>query len=240
MAALIERDTDIKVQKSLCLEGTFIAFNAIKSGSIDLYVDYTGTLLLTVLKEDPKESTEKNYDFLKKELLKKYQLLVLPSFGFSNAYTFIMRSNTPEQDFSDLKKAKNLRFAFDPEFVIRPEFKKIKKCYDISFPGYRIMDQSLLYLALLKNSIDLIDGDTTDGRILKYNLKTLIDDRNCFSKYAAVPILRKKTWQKYPQLKEVLSILQDSITTEKMQKMNLEVDEGKTPEKVAKAFLLSL
>jgi glycine betaine/choline ABC-type transport system substrate-binding protein len=102
------------------------------------------------------------------------------------------------------------------------------------------MDRNLLYQSLVQDSLDLAAGDSTDGRIAAFGLVQLADDRHYFPPYEAVPLVREKTLQRYPNLREVLNSLAGKIDAAAMRRMNQEVDqEGKNPEKVARDFLLS-
>ncbi len=241
LSILIEKNTDLHVEKKFYLEGTFIAFKALITQSIDLYIDYTGTLLVSVLKE---KNTKKSFKTVKEELLKKHSIVVLDPFGFDNSYSLIIRSQMAKEKniytISDLVPLKNIRAGFDPEFSIRPEFFDLKKCYDLSFASQKILDQSLLYLALTHGSIDVMNGDSTDGRILKYDLVFLKDDRECFPIYDAVPIIRSDVLQAHPSLKKTIDLLANRISIDRMREMNLLVENGAHFQVVAIQFLKEL
>lgn len=244
IALLIEKNTDLKVRKKFHLEGTFIAFQALISKSIDLYVEYTGTALLSILKKPSTHDPQKDFEILRKKFLKKYQLVWLGPFGFQNSYVLIMQRSVAESlqihTISELVpyfKNGDLKLGLDPEFVIRDEFKQLKTCYLFN-PKFIIMDQSLLYLALINQSIQVLDGDYTDGRILRFDLITLKDDKNCLPAYIAAPLIRKDILDKYPDIRTILAQLDEQITTEKMREMNEEADQTSF-EMVAKNFLRS-
>ena len=102
------------------------------------------------------------------------------------------------------------------------------------------MDGSPRYTALLNNNSQVIDAFTTDGLLRKFNLTVLEDDKNFFPPYYAVPLLKQKTLEKYPEVEKLMSKLGPYLTDEVMQEMNYQVDEvGKNPEEVAKEFLLA-
>ena len=101
------------------------------------------------------------------------------------------------------------------------------------------IDGSLRYQALEKGDAQVIDAFSTDGLLKKFNLKVLKDDKNFFPPYYAIPIVREETLEKYPEIEEVLEMLEGVITEEDMINMNYQVDEeGKTPENVAHDFLV--
>jgi len=91
IAILIENNSDLRVERRLNLGGTMICFNALKSGDIDLYVEYTGTGLVTILKEKVIHQPQKAFDFVKKEFVDRYDLVWLAPLGFNNTYTLTMR-----------------------------------------------------------------------------------------------------------------------------------------------------
>lgn len=91
LAILIEKNSSIKVERKLNLGGTMICFNALKSGDIDLYAEYTGTGLVTILKEKVISDPQKVYEVVKEKFAQKYGLVWLGSFGFNNTYTLTMR-----------------------------------------------------------------------------------------------------------------------------------------------------
>ena len=103
ISMLIEYNSNLKVDRKLKLGGTMICFNAIDSGDLDLYVDYTGTLLMSVLGKEKVTSPQKAYDICAKELDKKYNIQIFPSLGFNNTYTLTVRKS-----FSDKHKIKSI------------------------------------------------------------------------------------------------------------------------------------
>jgi glycine betaine/choline ABC-type transport system substrate-binding protein len=139
---------------------------------------------------------------------------------------------------SDLKEFKNLRFGFDHEFISREEFEILKREYDLQFKNRKIMDHILLYFSLSNESIDVMDGYTTDSAILYYDLIILEDLKEVLPRHMAIPLVRGEILEKYPHLEEIINRLGGSISNEEMQRMNCEMDyEGKRAKSVAKKFL---
>jgi len=240
LALIIEKHSDLKIVRRFNLEGTMILFNAFQSGDIDIYPEYTGTGLITILKASPNES----FDFLQSECLKKYDLVWLPFFGFHNDYAMIVRENSKLKTISDLAKyshKNSVRFAFNPEFISRPEFTLLQETYEFNFrTSFVMLDDPLIYISLANNTIDASVGFATDGRIEGYHLQILEDDLHVFPNYEAAPIVRKEVLEKYPVLREVIGKLAGQISDEEMRQMNFLVDEkGKKPKEVAFHFLLS-
>ena len=113
------------------------------------------------------------------------------------------------------------------------------KAYGLRFADQpREMDLSLTYIALASNKVDLIAGNSTEGRIAALDFVQLADDRRYFPPYEAVYLVRKDTLTRVPQLAEVLSQLANSISTEEMRRLNYEVDANKrAPVEVVREWL---
>ncbi len=247
MAVLIEENSDITVVRRFNLGGTMVCFNALKTGELDLYAEYTGTGLVNILKMKAVNDPDKVYRTVKDIFAEKYDLAWLKPFGFNNTYTLTMRKADAEasgiRKISDLIPYKDkLLPGFDAEFMQRPDgYPGLRKHYGFEFGKKpRQMDPGLMYKALQEKGVDIIDGFSTDGRIPAYNFVTLLDDKNFFPPYYATPLVRNETLSIYPELKEILNRLSGRISTEEIRKLNYMVDkEEKRPSAVAKEFLKS-
>ncbi|MEG1972673.1 MAG: glycine betaine ABC transporter substrate-binding protein, partial [Oscillospiraceae bacterium] len=114
----------------------------------------------------------------------------------------------------------------------------LNKAYNLNFKSIKPIDGGLKYTAIDTDGCDIIVAYTTDAQVERYNLKVLKDDKSFFMPYHAVPIIRGETLKKYPQLEEVLNILENKLTDEMMVKLNYEIEVlGKKPEDVSKTFL---
>ncbi|NGX47986.1 MAG: Carnitine transport binding protein OpuCC, partial [Chlamydiae bacterium] len=127
LAQLVEHHTDLKVKRCFNLEGTTICFNALRSGTIDTYFEYTGTALLEILKEPLIEGPL--FPYVKKALEQKYDLLFQDPLAFSNKYVLIARADSGLKKISDIPP--NARIAFDPEFASRKEGDLLRKKYPL-------------------------------------------------------------------------------------------------------------
>ena len=247
MAQLIEAKTGIAVVRKFDLGGTMVCFDALRTGDIDLYPEYTGTGLVNILKKKTVRDPEKVYQTVRTDFRKKYDLLWLKPFGFNNTYTLTMRRKQARslgiKNISDIARYKSvLQPGFDAEFLERPDgYRGLERYYGFSFTkAPKQMDPGLMYKALSEGAVDVIDGFATDGRIRAYGLVTLRDDRHFFPPYYAAPLMRAETLKNYPQVGRVLGRLAGAIDEETMQRMNYEVDgKGKRPSEVARQFLLS-
>ncbi len=142
---------------------------------------------------------------------------------------------------SDLRRYQDtLRAGFGPEFMNRPDgYPGLVRAYDLHLAQTpREMDRNLLYAALNQESIDVAAGDSTDGRIAAFDLVVLEDDRRFFPPYEAVPMVRQKTLERFPELEAVLDRLSGILNAETMRRLNREVDlEKRPPPEVARDFL---
>jgi osmoprotectant transport system permease protein len=241
---LIEAKTDLNVVYKTYLGGTAPAFEGVKNGDYDMYVEYTGTGLLNILKKDMVTDPDRVYDIVKKEFKDKYGLVWLKPLGFNNTYTLTIRKEDAKkwgiQTISDLiPHAGQLTLASEPEFQERKDgLPGLEKAYGIKFGKTKQMDSGIMYDAIKEKEVDVIDAFSTDARIPKFNLQVLEDDKHFFPPYYACPLIREDTLKKYPELKRVLNSLAGKISNEEMQQLNGKVDiEKQDPDAVAKAFL---
>lgn len=243
-AEMIERDTKYKVKTELGLGGTQIAFSALQNNKIDMYVEYTGTGLVDILKEPVDNDSEKVYNTVKKEFESKYGLTWLDQLGFNNTYALAVRQDIADKyslnTISDLAKvSSNLVIGTTMEFSERADgLKGLKEKYNLTFKDEKKMDSSVRYTAINANEIQVVDAFTTDGMVKALNLKILKDDKNFFPPYYAAPLVSNKLLTKYPELKVELNKLNDKLTDDIMMELNYEVDKlGKDPKDVAHEFL---
>lgn len=248
ISILLEKKTDLNVERKLNLGGTFICFEALKHGDIDLYVEYTGTGLTAILNMEVMSGPQKVYNLVKEAYRKRFNLVWLEPLGFNNTYTLTMRGKQAEgyniKTISDLAAWKDKLIAgFTHEFSERPDgYPNLIEHYGFEFAQKpREMDPGLMYIAIANEEVDIICGFATDGRILAFHLVTLEDDKNFFPPYYAAPVIRQQTLDKYPEIARVLNQLGGKIDDNTMVKMNYEVDEkGREPKKVATQFLHSI
>lgn len=233
LAQHIEARTGIPVERKSNLGGTLICHKGLLSGDLDLYVEYTGTALTAVLNESPQGTAADVYQRVKSEYATKFNLVVEPPLGFENTFAMVVRGDDARdlhlQKMSDLAPiAPRWHAAVGYEFLERPDgYRGWSERYGLKFAETpRVMDLGLLYRALVEKQADVVAGNSTDGLIESLHLVALEDDRHYFPPYDAVPIVRKATLDKFPQLAAALDELAGKISEEEMRKMNAEVDAG--------------
>ncbi|WP_251861704.1 glycine betaine ABC transporter substrate-binding protein [Clostridium sp. Marseille-Q2269] len=242
---LIKDKTNIDVETKLNLGGTQVSFNALKSGGIDMYVEYTGTAYGNILKiKEPNRNKQHVYNRVKKDFKDKFGIEVLNPIGFNNTYAMATTKDIANKynlkTTSDLsRESANIIAGPTIEFNNRQDgIIGLNKAYNMNFKSIKPIDGGLRYKALVNNETQVIDAFKTDGMVKQFNLVILKDDKHFFPDYFAVPIIKETTLKKYPELREVLSKLDGKITDEKMRNLNYEVDVNKKdPKQVATEFL---
>jgi osmoprotectant transport system permease protein len=243
LARRIERSTglDCDVKQSL---GSSILFDALVDGSVDAYVDYTGTIWSTVMKrKEPLESRAELTREVTAFLRERYGIVLVAELGFENGYALAMKKDRAQElgvrRVSDLAPlSSRLSIGGDYEFFARPEYKRIVTTYGREFPTVKTMDASLMYQAAHDGAIDVVSAFSTDGRIAALGLVVLEDDRRAIPPYDAVILAAGQLAKRHPKVIEALRGLGGRLDAEHMRSMNLSVDgEGRSPSAVADAFL---
>lgn len=230
-AQMLEGKTNLRVERRFYLAGSFICQQAILSGRIDLYPEYTGTALTAILKENPQGSREQVYERVKSEYERRFQLTLGPQLGFNDTFAIEIRGEDARRlGLHTISQAAahtpQWRPGFGYEFMERTDgFKGLVATYGLRFAAApRIMDLGLLSRALKEKQVDVIAGNTTDGLIPAFDFFVLQDDRNYFPPYEAVAVIRQATLAQHPEVGEILGRLATKISDQDMQQMNYAVD----------------
>ena len=242
---LIEENTDIKVDVKPNFGKTSFLYEALKNGSIDIYPEFTGTVITNLLKEIPKTSNDSRevYEIAKEKIYNQDKLVYLEPTMFQDTYAIAVKKDFAKkynlEKISDLHKVENnLLAGFSLEFNDREDGNKgLKKLYGLNLK-VRTMEPTLRYNAIKNNEVNVVDVYSTDSKIITNDLVLLKDDKGLFPPYQAAPLLREETLKKYPEIKEILNKLENIITTDEMIKLNYEVEvNGKKAYDVAREFL---
>ena len=244
LAQAIEAETGVMVERRFDLGGN-LAHDALVSGEIDLYPEYTGTALLAILKNPPLKDPREVLRVVTEEYAKRFDLIWTEPFGFNNTFAILVRGEDARRlnlkTISDAARVSaQWRAGFGQDFMSRSDgYPGFAKTYGFHFQEIREMDLSLTYRALAEKQVDLIAGNSTDGLIARYGLVQLEDDRKYFPPYDAVPVVRRTILEKYPKAREVLKRLGGILSVDEMRKLNYAVDgEKRQPKDVARQFLL--
>lgn len=245
MAQLLEARTDLKVERRMDLGGTRIVFDALKAGEIDVYPEYTGTGLLEILGEPRAGGAQATYEKVKEEFRRQFGLVWLEPMGFNNSYALTMTRKRADElgirTISDLEGHPSLRMGISLEFLNRADgWKALVEAYGLKMTDVRGMQHGLAYEAISQGQIDVTDAYTTDGKLERYGLVVLEDDRAFFPPYYAAPVVREEVLRKHPEVEKVLNLLAGSLTDAEVQKLNYRIEEGKEAfPTVARSFLES-
>jgi osmoprotectant transport system permease protein len=227
--------------------GSTVAFDALRSGQIDLYVDYSGTIWATIMKREglPEERSEVLAG-VAAYLEEEHGVTLVGALGFENTYALAMRrAEARARDVSTISQlvvySPQLEIGGDYEFFARAEWKALESTYGLRFREQRAMDSALMYQAVTSGEVDVISAYSTDGRIAAFDLALIDDDRGVIPPYDAIVLARPGLATERPDIVAALRALSGKIDEASMQAMNLAVDEeGRAPAAVAADFLARL
>lgn len=231
VAQQIERHTGQTVERRLHLGGTFVCHQAITTGAIDMYVEYTGTAFTAILKQTPIAERDSVFRFVHAEYRNRYQLEWLPPFGFDNTFAILVRRGDAARyglkTIADLSRvAPQWKAGFGYEFLERADgFPGLARVYGLRFAAPpSAMDLGLTYRALAEHRVDVIAGNSTDGQIAALDLVQLDDNRSYFPPYQAALVARIATLQRNPAVLAALAELSGKINDVEMRRLNALAD----------------
>lgn len=244
MAQLLERETDLRVERRFDLGGTMICHRALVDGQIDLYAEYTGTALTAVLERPAVADPRAALTAVTEAYSRRFDAQWLHPFGFNNTYAITVRAADARrwgiETISELAALDApLRAGWTAEFSERPDgYPGLRDAYRLQFAEVRDLDPSLMYAAIAQGQVDVICAFSTDGRIAALDLQPLRDDRQFFPPYFAAPVVRQSILDQHPEIATVLNRLAGRVSTSVMQELNARVDAtGLSPADVARSFL---
>jgi len=246
MYALALEHAGFNIERKLALGGSPALQEALVAGEIDLYPEYTGTGLMTVLKLPVNTDPQAVYESVAEGYKEKFDLVWLNPAPMNNTYVLVMTQRSAAdygiQTISDMvAHAKELTMAGTVEFANREDgLPGLKQVYgDFELKRYIPVEPDLKYRALVEGKADVITGFGTDGQISAFNLVTLEDDKHMYPPYQVAPVMRQQILEEYPEIGEVLNTLAPKLSDETMQYLNYEVSgKGREPADVAREFLL--
>jgi osmoprotectant transport system permease protein len=220
------------------LGNTAILLNALESGSIDLYPEYTGTIAREILKlPDVPPLAELNRRLAERGLAAAVPL------GFNNTYALAVRSADARAKgitrISDLKQHPELRLGLSQEFLGRADgWPNLARAYALSFPPPKGLDHGLAYEAIAGGQVDVIDIYSTDAKLDKYQLTVLADDAGYFPRYDAVLLYRADLPKRFPRAWSALGKLEGRLDDVAMRRLNAAAEiDGRDFAAIATAWL---
>ena len=232
---------------------SFAVRTAMTTGQIDLYPDYTGTAWTAYLDQesvvrDPIEL----YNKVKKMDLEQNGVVWLDMFPFNNTYALAVTNETAKEfnlrtidDLADLvNSGEELLMGIDFEFYERNDgFFAMAETYgmEVEKRDVKTMEIGMTYEAISRNNIQVAMVFSTDGKLEKYNLTVLEDNKNFFPFYNLAVTLKEEVYEKYPEIAEIVKPLSHYLSDNIMRRLNyLVYAEGKEPDEVAEQFLQGL
>jgi len=243
-AQQIEAHSQLHVERRVNLGGTLICHQALVAGKIDLYPEYTGTALTAVLDDPLEKDSAAVLKRVQEEYRARFNVEAMAPLGFNNTFAMVVRGDDAEKlklrTISDVTSlAPKWRAGFGYEFIERPDgYPGLSAAYGLHFSTEpKILDLGLLYRALADKQVDIVAGNSTDGLIAALHMVALQDDRRYFPPYEAVPLVRRATLDKHPEVGAALSALAAKISEDEMRRMNYAVDgEHRDPAQVVSDF----
>ncbi|MFC5799050.1 glycine betaine ABC transporter substrate-binding protein [Streptomyces formicae] len=232
------------------IKGSSSTRNALESGDISMYWEYTGTGWVTHLKKTkPAPDQREQFDTVAKADLEKNEIVWLNPASFNNTYAFAVRKDTAQRlgvkslsDLSELSmsRPREATFCMESEFSTRDDgFPGVIEKYGFTSPEVKILDTGLIYTETAKGkTCNFGEVFSTDGRIQANGLVLLEDDKDFFPAYQPSLTMKEETVNKYPQLRTMFTPLADSLTTDVMRELNARADvNGEDPHDIAESWL---
>ncbi|MCI7239818.1 MAG: glycine/betaine ABC transporter permease, partial [Aerococcus suis] len=246
-----EADPNMTVELKSNFGKTSFVFNALKSDEVDIYPEFTGTVLDSLMSvpeslDASQLSPEETYQEADKRLKEQFDMTLLKPMAYQNTYALAVRDDYAKDHqlttISDLKAiSQQVQAGFTLEFIDRDDgYKGIQSLYDLQFGDVASMEPSLRYEAIGNGDIDITDAYSTDSQLEEYHLKLLEDDQQLFASYQGAPLMRQEFYDDHPKIVEALNQLAGQITEEEMAKMNYAVNvEEKDAQEVAHDYLVA-
>ncbi len=244
-AQLIESRTDVAVERRLGLAGTQVCFEALRTGAVDIYPEYTGTGLVSILGRPPESDARQTLEIVRREFRRRWDLHWLAPLGFENAYEIAVPRSLAEAEglrrISDLAPlAGRLRAGFGYEFAERPDgLPGLESVYGLRFAEVRRLQQAIKYQAAGAGRVEVLDVYTTDGRLLVHDLAVLEDDRGLFPPYEAAVLISGGALDRHPRAAAALALLTHAFDEPTMRALNLRLQEGGESESEVAATALA-
>ena len=235
LAQEIEVVTHERVDRKFYLAGSYICQQALVSGRIDGYVEYTGTALTAILKQPLPPVGQRDAATVLRRVrdlyASRFGVRVGPGLGFEDTFAMVVRGDDARRlglrTISDaVKVAPEWRLGVGYEFEERPDgLRGLEAAYGLKFrEAPRTMDLGLLYRALAAGQVDMVAGNSTDGPIRALGFVVLADDRHYFPPYEAVPLVREDSLRRHPGIGVAMERLAGKVSAEEVQTMNDAVD----------------
>jgi osmoprotectant transport system permease protein len=219
--------------------GSTVIFEALASGEIDAYVDYTGTIWANHMHRTDTKPREQILAEVGEWLRRERGVSMLGGLGFENAYALAMTRERAEalgvRTIADLvRHAPQLSMGADYEFFDRPEWTALRDAYGLQFRQQRQMDPTFMYGAVANGEVDVISAFSSDGRVARFDLVLLTDPKQSIPPYDAILMVSPRRADD-ENLRNALTPLVSKIDVELMRAANLRADRQQDKETPAQA-----
>ncbi|GKT03031.1 ABC transporter permease/substrate-binding protein [Furfurilactobacillus entadae] len=227
---------------------TSFLFNALNHNQIDIYPEFSGTVLESLVKNPQSDkglTATETYTDAKKDLSQQFDLDYLKPMAYNNTFALAIRKSDADKwdvhSISDLKTVESqLKPGMTLEFIDRSDgLPGINKTYGLNLTA-KSMEPKLRYEAIHNGDINVVDAYSTDSELRQYDLTVLKDNKHFFPAYQGAPLMKAALAKKYPGIVKSLNQLSGKISEQDMQEMNYEVNvQKKSAKSVAHHYLVT-
>lgn len=246
MTAIMLEEEGYEVDVKEGLGGTLVNYEGLKQGTVDAYVEYTGTVYSQILKEPPLEVWDPEVVYqVSEEGLNADGVVIVTNLGFEDAYALAVKKEWAEENniinISDLEGySSGLIIGTDPEFAQREDgLPRINELYGLEFKAVKPTVANIMYEAIKNDEVDVVSAYTTDTRNEVFNLRILNDDMNALPPYDAIIVMSAEFAEANPDAVTALEKLEGQIDTDTMRGLNYQFDvEKREAEDIARDYLI--
>lgn len=241
--ALALEDEGFQVKREFEISNAVI-HTSIVNGEIDIYPEYTGTALLTILGEPLLTDPRQVYEKVKGRYKEEFKLDILDLCQANDGNGLVIRTEAAEaygiKTISDLQaNAENIRFGSTSDFPEREDgMPALVAVYgDFNFKSQNSFDNALKYQIMSSDEVDCVPAYTTDAQLSLDEFMLLEDDKQVWPPYNVIPVVREEILEKYPEAAEAVNKVSVSLDTHTLSELNAKVDLDKREyDEVAKEY----
>lgn len=232
--ALALENAGYNVERIMDISSSVI-HTSIVNDEIDLYPEYTGTGLISILKMEPLTDEQEVFDTVKNAYASQYDLVWLDYAPANDGQgLFISKKASDEYGITTISElqehAEKLRFASQGEFDERedglPGLEKVYGPFD--WASSRVYDNGLKYQVVESDEADVSPAYTTEGRLSETDKFVLLeDDRHVWPPYNLAPVVRSEVLEANPEIEEILKTVNEALDTSTITALNAKVDVDK-------------
>lgn len=235
IVAQVLEDWDMVVERKFDLGGTAQIDEALRSGKIDVYVEYSGLALIQIVRaQNAGETFRAGANAVLQKLKTTYEpagLAWAAPLGFDNPYVLVVHGSTAATTITEaVPSAANWRAGLPIDFQQRSDLlPALQKTYGLKFAEVKTIEADKAYQALRERQVDVVLGQANDAAIAKLSLRALDDDRKVLPIFEAVPVVRRAALQDNPDIPQALNSLNEMLDSATMRRMNAAVEIDKRP-----------